>query len=71
MIIYNSQKIIEIYKSQSNEFSDAVNLNVSAGLVVSGKEYDLKEAFKKTKEHLNSGNVLEYLSKIQSKRWIL
>ena len=66
--LYNSQKIIEIYKGQSNEFSDAVNLNVSAGLVVSGKEYDLKEAFKKAKEHLNSGNVLEYLSKIQSKR---
>ena len=65
--LYNSQKIIEIYKGQSNEFSDAVSLNVSAGLVVSGKEYDLKEAFKKAKEHLNSGNVLEYLYKIQSK----
>ena len=63
---YNSLKIIEIYKGITNEFSQAVALNVAAGLIVSGKEYDFKNAFKKATEHLKSGNVFQYLSKIQS-----
>ena len=63
---YNAQKIIEIYKGITNEFSEAVSLNVAAGLIVSGKEYDFKEAFKKAKRHLKSGDVFTYLSKIQS-----
>ena len=58
-------KIIEIYKGKDNEFSQAVALNVAAGLIVSGKEYDFKDAFKKATKHLNSGNVFQYLSKIQ------
>ena len=64
--IYNSLKIIEIYKGKDNEFSQAVALNVAAGLIVSGKEYDFKDAFKKATKHLNSGNVYQYLTKIQS-----
>ena len=63
---YNSMKIIEIYKGKSNEFSQAVALNVAAGLIVSGKENDFKDAFKKATKHLKSGNVFQYLSKIQS-----
>ena len=54
---YNAQKIIEIYKGITNEFSEAVSLNVAAGLIVSGKEYDFKEAFKNAKRHLKSGDV--------------
>ena len=63
---YNSVKIIEIYKGKDNEFSQAVALNVAAGLIVSGKEYDFKDAFNKATKHLKSGNVFQYLSKIQS-----
>ena len=63
---YNSVKIIEIFKGKDNEFSQAVALNVAAGLIVSGKEYDFKDAFKKATKHLNSGNVYQYLTKIQS-----
>ena len=63
---YNSKKIIEIFKGISNEFSQAVALNVAAGLIVSGKEYDFKDAFEKASNHLNSGNVFKHLSKIQS-----
>ena len=63
---YNSIKIIEIFKGKDNEFSQAVALNVAAGLIVSDKEYDFKDAFKKAKQHLNSGNVFDYLTKIQS-----
>ncbi len=63
---YNSIKIIEIYKGRTNEFSQAVALNVAAGLIVSGEENDFKYAFDKATEHLKSGNVFKYLSKIQS-----
>jgi anthranilate phosphoribosyltransferase len=63
---YNSTKIIEIYKGKFNEFSQAVALNVAAGLIVSGNEFNFKDAFKKATEHLNSGNVFQHLVKIQS-----
>tara|TARA_B100001093_G_scaffold477922_1_gene505641 strand:- start:1584 stop:2579 length:996 start_codon:yes stop_codon:yes gene_type:complete len=63
---YNAEKIIEIYKGKSNEFSQSVALNVAAGLIVSGKENNFKNAFDKASKHLNSGNVLSHLTKIQS-----
>ena len=63
---YNSEKIIEIYKGVSNEFSQAVALNVAAGLVVSGQENNLNFAFKIALNHLMSGKVYEHLLKIQS-----
>ena len=63
---YNSLKIIEIYKGASNEFSQAVALNVAAGLIVSSQYNDFKEAYNKAIEQLNSGNVFHFLNKIQS-----
>ena len=63
---YNAEKIIEIYKGKTNEFSQSVALNVAAGLIVSGKENDYKKAFDETTEHLSSGYVIQYLAKIQS-----
>ena len=64
---YNSEKIIEIYKGVSNEFSQAINrLNVAAGLVVSGQENNFNFAFKSALNHLMSGKVYEHLLKIQS-----
>ena len=63
---YNSEKIIEIYKGKNNEFAQSVALNVAAGLIVSGKENDFKTAFEKATNHLNSGNVFQHLTKIQS-----
>jgi len=63
---YNSEKIIEIYKGEDNEFSQSVALNVAAGLIVSGKENDFKTAFENATEHLNSGKVFKHLTKIQS-----
>jgi len=64
---YNSQKIIDIYKGTSNAFSQSVALNAAAGLIISGKENDFKNAFNKTTKHLNSGKVFEHLTKLQSK----
>ena len=63
---YNSEKTIEIYKGVSNEFSQAVALNVAAGLVVSGQENNFNFAFKSALNHLMSGKVYEHLLKIQS-----
>ena len=63
---YNSEKIIEIYQGKNNEFSQAVALNVAAGLIVSGKENDFKTSFKNATEYLNSGKVFQHLTKIQS-----
>ena len=64
--LYNSQKIIEIYKGNTNEFSQAVSLNVAAGLIVSGQEFNFQEAYKKTIDHLKSGKVFQHLVKIRS-----
>jgi anthranilate phosphoribosyltransferase len=64
---YNAEKIIDIYKGTSNEFSQSVALNAAAGLIVSGKENNFKNAFFKATEHLNSGKVFEHLMKLQSK----
>tara|TARA_B100000963_G_scaffold351634_1_gene363514 strand:+ start:800 stop:1795 length:996 start_codon:yes stop_codon:yes gene_type:complete len=63
---YNSEKIVEIFKGNNNEFSQSVALNVAAGLIVSGKENNFQEAFEKATNHLNSGNVFHHLIKIQS-----
>ena len=63
---YNSEKITEIFKGKKNEFSQSVALNVAAGLIVSGKETDFKTAFEIATKHLNSGNVFQHLTKIQS-----
>ena len=62
---YNAKKIIDIFKGELNEFSHAVALNAAAGLVVSGKENNFKNAFKKSVQHLNSGDVYKHLLKIQ------
>ena len=63
---YNALKIIEIFKGKMNEFSYAVALNVSAGLIVAGNQTNFEEAYKKAIKHLKSGNVFEYLNKIRS-----
>ena len=63
---YNAEKIVEIYKGKTNEFSTSVSLNVAAGLIVSGKENDFKIAYDKATKHLSSGDVFQHLVKIQS-----
>ena len=63
---YNAEKIVEICKGKLNAFSQSVALNVAAGLIVSGKENNFKNAFDKATKHLSSGNVFQHLTKIQS-----
>jgi|TARA_B110000259_G_scaffold179490_1_gene219082 anthranilate phosphoribosyltransferase len=63
---YNAQKIIDIYKGEDNEFSDAVALNVGAGLIITGKEKEFKNSYNSAKQHLKSGKVFNHLKKIQA-----
>jgi len=62
---YNAQQIINIYRGEDNEFSDAVALNAAAGLVVVEKEKDFKNSYNSAKHHLKSGKVFDHLQKIQ------
>src|SRR5210317_1810747 len=63
---FNASKIIDIFKGEDNEFSDAVALNCAAGLIVADKEKNIKESFLKVKQHLKSGKTYEHLLKIQA-----
>jgi anthranilate phosphoribosyltransferase len=63
---YNAQKIINIYKGENNEFSDAVALNVAAGLIITDKQKDFKNSYRFAKQHLMSGKVFDHLKKIQA-----
>ena len=63
---YNAQKIIDIYKGEDNEFSDAVALNVAAGLIVTDREKKFKNSYNLSKQYLKSGKVFEHFKKIQA-----
>ena len=63
---YNAQKIIDIYKGEDNEFSDAVALNVAAGLIIADKEKKFKSSYFSAKQHLKSGKVFDHFQKIQA-----
>ena len=61
---YNSEKIKEIFKGIDNDFSVAVSLNAAAGLIVSDKSKNIKEAYSLMREHILSGKAFEHLTKI-------
>ena len=63
---YNSQKIIEIFKGEDNDFSVAVCLNAAAGLIVSGNKNSFNEVYHETRDHILSGKTFEHLTKIQN-----
>ena len=63
---YNSQKIIEIFKGEDNDFSIAVCLNAAAGLIVSENKSDFKDAYQETRDHILSGKTFDHLKKIQN-----
>jgi len=63
---YNSQKIIEIFKGEDNDFSIAVCLNAAAGLIVSESKSDFKDAYQETRDHILTGKTFDHLKKIQN-----
>ena len=63
---YNSEKVIDVFRGKDNDFSKAVSLNAAAGLIVSEKETNFKEAYDIVRKHLLSGNTYSYLNKIRN-----
>jgi len=63
---FNASKMIDIFKGEDNDFSKAVCLNAAAGLIVSEKKLDFKDAYKSARLHILSGKTFENLKIIQN-----
>ncbi len=63
---YNANKMNELFKGEDNDFSKAVCLNAAAGLIVSEKFSNFKDAYKNARDHILSGNTFKHLQKIKS-----
>ncbi len=58
--------MIEIFKGKDNDFSKAVCLNAAAGLIVSEKFVDFKEAYNHARQFILSGKTFLHLEQIQN-----
>ena len=63
---FNSNKMIEIFKGEDNDFSKAVCLNAAAGLIVSEKYKDFNLAYNYARGFIKSGRTFKHLKNIQS-----
>ena len=63
---FNSQKIIDIFKGNDNDFSKAVSLNAAAGLIISEREDNFKYAYQKARDHLLSGKTYLHLESLRN-----
>ena len=58
--------MIDIFKGEDNDFSKAVCLNAAAGLIVSGKFLNFKDAYNNARDHILSGKTFNHIKIIQS-----
>ena len=63
---FNSNKIIDIFKGEDNDFSKAVCLNAAAGLIVLEKHNKFINAYENSREHILSGKTFEHLRNLQN-----
>jgi anthranilate phosphoribosyltransferase len=63
---YNADKIINIFKGEDNDFSKAVCLNAAAGLIVTEKNSEIKNAYDDARSQILSGRSFKYLKNIQN-----
>ena len=63
---FNADKIINIFKGEDNDFSKAVCLNAAAGLIVNENHQSFADAYKNVRDHILSGQSLNYLKTIQN-----
>ena len=63
---FNSEKILNIFKGEDNDFSKAVCLNAAAGLMISEKYDDFKIAFNYTRVFIKSGAAFKYIKNLQN-----
>ena len=62
---FNASKMIDIFKGEDNDFSKAVCLNTAAGLIVTEKNSEFKDAYDSARSHILSGKAFENLKNIQ------
>ena len=63
---FNSDKILNIFEGEDNDFSKAVCLNAAAGLMISEKYDDFKIAFNYTSGFIKSGAAFKYIKSLQN-----
>ena len=63
---FNSEKIIDIFKGNDDDFSKAVSLNAAAGLIISEREDNFKHAYEKARDHLLSGKTYLHLENLRN-----
>jgi len=63
---FNASKMIDIFKGEDNDFSKAVCLNAAAGLMVTEKNSEFKDAYDSARSHILSGKTFESLKNIQN-----
>jgi len=63
---FNSDKIINIFNGEDNDFSKAVCLNAAAGLIVNETHQNFTDAYNNAREHILSNRVVKHLEKIQN-----
>tara|TARA_B100000989_G_scaffold252805_1_gene201092 strand:+ start:166 stop:1158 length:993 start_codon:yes stop_codon:yes gene_type:complete len=63
---FNADRMINIFQGEDNDFSKAVCLNTAAGLIVSEKYDNFKQAYDYARDFIKSGATYKYLIKIQN-----
>ena len=63
---FNSNKMLDIFKGEDNDFSKAVCLNAAAGLIVTERALTFKDAYESARLHILSGKAFKYLKNIQN-----
>ena len=63
---FNANKMIDIFKGEDNDFSKAVCLNAAAGLIVTEKNSEFKNAYEDARSHILSGKTFKHLNNIQN-----
>ena len=63
---FNAEKMLNIFKGEDNDFSKAVCLNASAGLIVNETHQVFADAYNHAREHILSGKTIKHLDKIQN-----
>ena len=63
---FNANKMINIFKGEDNDFSKAVCLNAAAGLIVSERFTNFKDAYENAREQILSGKTFRHLQNIQN-----
>ena len=63
---FNASKMLDIFKGEDNDFSKAVCLNAAAGLMVTEKNSEFKDAYETARLHILSGKAFKNLKNIQN-----